>query len=486
MRAVSTLTAVAVIGATASLSSWPGAEAAPEPPDRPPVQMTVAADEVHVHKSGDRVYLDFGAFLVAGNDDFQVLTTRSSYYTQPQSVIKVGDQVNTLPDELGGFGPLTDFVHITLRDADHRLVVDETRDYCLNVRGVRARPNAPDTSVWPYGCRFDNPWTVGQLQGVTRGWGVPVRGGAVKGLKLGTYTAKVSVAAPWRQEIGIKAPAAVATVTVHVVEGEMCRGCRSDGRAQDRTLRPRSHEPRGAGAAPPPGTPLPDLRALPSWGIELSRSGEWLRFAANVWNAGPSNLVVDGFRDSPNQDLMRAYQYFYSADGEPSGHARVGTMEWDDRDGHAHWHFTDFARYRLVRVVEGEPENVFRSKKQAFCLAATDAIDMTLPGADFRPWNTDLHTACGDYTSYGVREVLQVGHGDTYYQYQPGQSFRVDNVPDGRYFVEVTANPQAGKPGSLYESKYANNTSYRKIKLDTKHNGDRTVKVFPKGLIDHN
>lgn len=486
MRAVSTLTAVAVIGATAGLSAGPGAAAAPEPPDRPPVQMAVAADEVHVHKSGDRVYLDFGAFLVAGNDDFQVLTTRSSWYTEPESMINVGDEVNELPDELGGFGVLRGFVRITMRDADNRLVLDRTRDYCLNRGGVRARPNAPDTSVWPYGCSSYMPWMVGQIQGITRGWGVPMGGGAVKGLELGTYTAKVSVTAPWRREIGIRESAAAETVTVHV-ERDNCRDCRSDDRAApERTLQPRATEPRGPGMAPPPGTPLPDMRSLPSWQINLSGNDKYLRFAANVWNAGPSNLVVDGFRDHPNQDLMRAVQYFYAADGTPSGHARVGTMQWDDRDGHTHWHFTDFARYRLVRMVDGDPVNVFRSKKQAFCLAATDAIDMTLPGADFRPYNTDLHTACGDYSSLGVREVLQVGHGDTYGQYLPGQAFRVDNISDGIYFVEVTANPDAGEPGSLYESDYSNNSAYRKIKLDTEQNGDRTVKVFAKGLIDHN
>ncbi|MDQ3663244.1 MAG: hypothetical protein M3353_01095 [Actinomycetota bacterium] len=132
-------------------------------------------------------------------------------------------------------------------------------------------------------------------------------------------------------------------------------------------------------------------------------------------------------------------------------------------------------------MVDGDPVNVFRSKKQAFRLAATDAIDMTLPGADFRPYNTDLHTACGDYSSLGVREVLQVGHGDTYGQYRPGQAFRVDNVPDGSYFVEVTANPDAGEPGSLYESDYSNNSAYRKIKLDPSRTATARPRCSPRG-----
>ena len=55
---------------------------------------------------------------------------------------------------------------------------------------------------------------------------------------------------------------------------------------------------------------------------------DYLAFSANVWNAGPAPLVVDGFR-SPGKDLMDAYQYFYDADGQagrlhPDRHHGVG------------------------------------------------------------------------------------------------------------------------------------------------------------------
>jgi hypothetical protein len=143
-------------------------------------------------------------------------------------------------------------------------------------------------------------------------------------------------------------------------------------------LRPDRSAPRLA--APPDGAPLPDLRSLPAFGMQMRR-GQWLAFGANVWNAGPSPLVVDGFRRQ-DEDLMDAFQYFYDTEGNPAGRTEVGTMAWDPRDGHHHWHFKDFARYRLL---DADRNAVVRSKKEAFCLANTDAIDYTVPGAELEP-----------------------------------------------------------------------------------------------------
>ena len=224
-----------------------------------------------------------------------------------------------------------------------------------------------------------------------------------------------------------------------------CRGCRTDDQATGGAPQPRRARARRATPAPPPGTPLPDLRSLPSTGIRVQR-GHFLAFGATVWNGGPSTLVVDGFRRA-DEDVMDSYQYFYDTEGDPAGHEQVGTMVWDARDGHTHWHFKDFARYRLL---DADKEAIVRSKKEAFCLAATDAVDYTVPGANWEPWNTDLQTACGGYGSLAVREVLDVGSGDTYTQYRPGQSFNLDGL-DRRHLLHLgggqpDAQPARGGP----------------------------------------
>jgi hypothetical protein len=263
--------------------------------------------------------------------------------------------------------------------------------------------------------------------------------------------------------------------------GSGLRGCKAGAgtpKVQKPAMaHPRAQAPTAAPTVAPDPSIEPDLESLPAFGIELTKNG-YLRFAATVWNSGPSPLVVDGYRSTTDQNVMDAYQFFYTADGTPSGYDTAGAMEWDGRPGHNHWHFEDFARYQLL---DSSQTAVVRSRKEAFCLANTDAVDYTVEGANWRPYNTDLSTSCGDYSSLAVREVLLAGSGDTYYQSLPGQSFKVSDLPNGVYYVSVEANPYA----VLHEGDTTNNNSLRKIKL-MGSGANRTVKVFPVGLIDAN
>ncbi|MFE7132831.1 lysyl oxidase family protein [Streptomyces sp. NPDC057638] len=227
----------------------------------------------------------------------------------------------------------------------------------------------------------------------------------------------------------------------------------------------------------PAHVPKPDLRALPAWdiAIETERDGEpkgrdYLAFASTTWNAGKSPLVVDGFRRF-GKPLMDAHQYFYDSKGKQVGHAPTGTMEWDPRAGHNHWHFTDFAAYRLL--TEDRKEAV-RSDKEAFCLVNTDAIDYTLKHADWRPEGTELGSACGqdEPDALSIRQSLAVGSGDTYGRSLPGQSFDITEVPNGTYWIQVVANPSQ----RLHETTLANNNAYRKVVLGGAR-GARTVTV---------
>lgn len=144
---------------------------------------------------------------------------------------------------------------------------------------------------------------------------------------------------------------------------------------------------RPTGRASVPNVPKPALRSLPAWDIGISDGEDgdvpgkdYMVFSANVWNSGPAPLVVDGFR-TPGKDLMDAYQYFHDAAGKQVGYSPTGTMEWDPRVGHEHWHFTDFASYRLLRADQKE---IVRSGKEAFCLANTDGIDLRPAELAFR------------------------------------------------------------------------------------------------------
>ncbi|MFE7765989.1 lysyl oxidase family protein [Streptomyces sp. NPDC057438] len=255
----------------------------------------------------------------------------------------------------------------------------------------------------------------------------------------------------------------------------------TDGSRIAPALKANAKRPTGkAGVAK--SVPKPDLRSLPAWDIAITdgedgdvAGKDYLAFSANVWNAGPAPLVVDGFR-KPGADKMDAYQYFYDAKGKQIGYTPTGTMEWDPREGHEHWHFTDFASYRLLSADQSKQ---VRSGKEAFCLANTDAIDYTVKNANWHPDNTDLSTACGSEDAISVREVLDVGSGDTYTQYRPGQSFDITDLPNGTYYIQVIANPE----NRLQESNHKNNIALRKVVLGGTP-GARTVKVPPHHLIN--
>ncbi|SES34491.1 Lysyl oxidase [Streptomyces sp. yr375] len=255
----------------------------------------------------------------------------------------------------------------------------------------------------------------------------------------------------------------------------------TDGSRIAPALKAAAKRPTGRAGAPA-DVPKPDLRSLPAWDIAVTDGEDgdvpgkdYLAFSANVWNAGPAPLVVDGFR-KPGAELMDSYQYFYDAKGKQVGYAPAGTMEWDPRVGHEHWHFTDFASYRLLAA---DQHQIVKSGKEAFCLANTDAIDYTVKNANWHPNNTDLSTACGQQNSISVREVLDVGSGDTYTQYRPGQSFDITGLPNGTYYIQVVANPA----NRLQETNTKNNVSLRKVVLGGTE-GARTVSVPPVDLIN--
>jgi hypothetical protein len=469
-----------LVGAAAVLAvtTAPAATAAaPEPPLR--LTATVSAVTLTSYEEFPGVELDLGVHVIAGPRPLEIRAKRRNF-KEPIAVTQVvtsggRQRTKALPAGLlKDFSGFPDFLRITVTDAAGRKVVDRNESFCPNGQALRTRRDAPARSPYPQGCP-QNPFTYGSVWGIQAGWGVSATGYTSVDLPAGTYTAKTSVNPKYRKLFSIPSDKASATVrvTVRVVSIEEEEGGhevrrdaglsaagKSRAPAQARTQRPTT-------SATVPAGPKPDLRSLPASGIfvmdgsELSGdeadTRQFLTFGATVWNAGPSPLVVDGFRRA-GRSFMDAYQYFYDSRGRETGSARTGTFGWDKRDGHEHWHFTDFASYSLL---DSTRQLAVRSQKESFCLANTDAVDYTLPNANWAPSNTDLHTSCGWKTALAVRQVLDVGSGDTYSQWLPGQSFDITSLPNGTYYIEVLANPD----GRLHEVSTRNNLSLRKVYL---------------------
>jgi hypothetical protein len=223
----------------------------------------------------------------------------------------------------------------------------------------------------------------------------------------------------------------------------------------------RAAAPANRGLAVPisPGG-LPDLAALPIRGLSVEHDADngrdYVDFAATIWNRGPGQLDVEGFRhtDAPR---MTATQFIYRF-GRPVSSAVIGRFEFDTRLGHQHWHLEDFARYDLLSV---DRTHLVHSSKQSFCLAPTDPINLTLPGALWQPDKIGLFSACPSDQSIWLRETLPAGWGDTYIQSVAGQSFNITGLANGDYLLRVRTNPLH----RILETTFANNTSLVKIRL---------------------
>ncbi|MFF0448913.1 lysyl oxidase family protein [Streptomyces sp. NPDC004609] len=504
------------------------------------------------------VYLDLGTYVSAEGGPLEFKVTRTSYNDPvvARQIIRTGKKVSTKTLPAGmvkDFSGLQSFLQITLTDSAGKAVVNRKEAFCPNNASGRIRPDAPATSKYPQSCPT-NPFTLGSVWGLEKGWAANTYQGYYStpvDVPAGVYTAKVSVAKPYRDLLGM--PNESRTLKVTVLPGEApppevpgppaagTRGAhsghsghsghgrhggparpvdglghanlrghgidtpappalpyalkkaglaaaaagdgpgRTDGSRSRPALKPAAQRPADR-AGVPANVPKPDLRALPAWDIFISGGAvgevpgrDHLAFGSTTWNAGPAPLVVDGFR-KPGKDLMDAYQYFHDASGKQVGYAPTGTMEWDPREGHMHWHFTDFAAYRLLKA---DKKEVVRSDKEAFCLVNTDAVDYTVKNANWHPFSTDLGSACGEQNALSVRQALDVGSGDTYSGYLPGQSFDITGVPNGTYYIQVVANPDK----KLHESDLTNNVSLRKVVLGGKP-GARTVTAPPHGLVD--
>lgn len=450
--------------------------------EEPELKLIATRSKVDLSRYRGRVDLDLGAYLAALNGPFELRVTRP-VYSEPLVLSQIvrdagGDVVKPLDGSvLDGWRGLSRFLVFEAKDLSGQVIRTRSVTFCPGTHPrERLNDDGPMVSRYPEGC-YANPFSVGMIWGIDEGWATGISGydsNLRMRLPEGRFDITVSIPEPYVTMFNIDPANASVTVRAVVKDGmDDCYHCfhRSGG-----------DKPEGSGKkAPameqPDPSILPDLRSLPAWGIHLQRrrdGREFLTFGATVWTGGASSLVVEGFRRS-DEDVMDAYQYFYDK-GEVVGRSEVGTMEFDDRRGHNHWHFLQFAGYSLVGA---DMEHIVRSRKEAFCLAATDAIDMTLPNADWRPYEIGLGTACGSPGSLWVREVLPLGWGDTYSQSRPGQSFNVTKLPNGTYYIKVEANPG----GLLHEQDAGNNVEYRKVVIRGKK-GSRYVRVPPWNGID--
>ncbi len=464
--------------------------AAPQPPR---IKLIAAQDKIEVARFGKEVFVDPGIWVASLGGAFQLNVARASY-TRPLTVTQViknlqgvTTQRRVLPPQiLARWTGLRHFLKITIRNSKGKVVASNSLTFCpAGFELSRATADSALTSRYPNQCSASDPFSLGEVWGLARGWAAdPVDFRGYK-LGLGTYKLSESIEPTYQHLFGIAARDATASVTMKVINASQC--CSPEGCCDAARVAPvpehfvaatTSH---AAGAAhpalrslpavptlsKPPADTLPDLIPLPSWGISVTnqKSGTgYLDFGATVWIAGHAKLDVEGFRNN-GSDLMRAYQYFWQ-NGHLIGRAPVGTMGFSEYNS---WHFQQFAQYRLLNA---HKKTVVVSQKIGFCIAPTDGVDMLLRGATWQPQYTGIVGNCGQQTALWVQELLPLGWGDTYEQQVPHQSFDITQLPDGTYYIEIIANPEH----LLHEVSSANDISLRKVIISGKP-GHRTVRV---------
>jgi hypothetical protein len=465
--------ALGPLGAT-TLAFGPTASA--EPVDAPSLQVYSSESVVTLHRHRkEPVWAEVPMYVKPVGGTFDLRVQRPDYGSPfgVRQVVHATDGSTAdkpIALQVKNLRGMRKFFEVTVTDPDGKVIQQRNRAFCPNSWGQqRVSPDGTDRSTFPDGC-YGMRFSMGSTWGIDDGWASPALGdsGLVLDGRNGRYTVTVSIREPYRTAFGVTEENATATTVFRLRKGE------------GRHVHERRATSRPAGRAPgrapeaevmtdPPAANLPDLRSLPAFGMDVHRRGkkEWLSFGANIWVGGNSLLDIEGFRRK-GEPVMDAYQYFY--DGQKVvGKAPVGTLEFDLRDGHHHWHLQQFAAYRLLSA---DQSRIAKSRKQSFCIVPTDPIDLSLDGAERRPYSTGLDSACGSSNALWIRETLPVGWGDTYYQFKAGQSFNITNLPNGRYFIEVEANPT----GELHESDKANNSTLREIRLKGKP-GKRTVCV---------
>lgn len=477
-RLLATGVAVAAVAATVTAPTPTAVADDPPAPLASPLGIQAPKKVVGYSWRG-RVWTSLGIRLVAGAEPFEIWSNRASYDEPITSVWRTSGGDVPLPEgSMTNFAGLKNFLTLTYtRVRDGMVVKRQKVRVCFNGDSQRIRPDAPAESPYPWGCPW-NPYTLGSVMGIEAGyasplfeeWGRPIRIGN------GKYDVTAAISKQWVDFFGIEEGDARTTTRLVVKKESELRNQRTATSDTTPDAQPAAQPPKSEAAGEPVPASAPDLKSLPAFDIGLNRSGTQLRFAATVWNGGGGPLVVDGFR-SGDGNHMDAYQYFYDEQGNETGYQPVGEFGWHGKN-HQHWHFENFARYRLLKA---DQTQAVKSRKASFCLANTDMVDYTIPRADWKPGNTDLSSDCGGSEALSLRQVLSNGSGDTYHQYRAGQAFPIKDLPDGVYYIAVEANAE----GVLVEQETTNNVSLRKVRISTnERTGKRFVRVPKIGIID--
>jgi hypothetical protein len=233
----------------------------------------------------------------------------------------------------------------------------------------------------------------------------------------------------------------------------------------------------------PGGDLLPDLQALKATDLQLEvlpGGVRHLRFGTEIANYGVGPLELQPIKDDCDKngnfdDDRTALQRVFIDDDWNGYFTRGDDLSWDYEwagcfyyhEEHHHWHFENFANYRLRSYVDGRIGPVVRSSdKISFCMLDSIHPKPGLRGSPRNRYYAEWPEGCGSDDISGI----SIGWADRYPPEREGQHIDITGLPDANYCLLIVADPA----DRIREKKNGNNTSKIKITL----RGD-TVDWFP-------
>jgi hypothetical protein len=169
-------------------------------------------------------------------------------------------------------------------------------------------------------------------------------------------------------------------------------------------------------------------------------------------------------------------QLFREHDGGTTERVTPADLVWGGH-GHNHWHVRLGASYALFRLRDGDPTRnpLRRLRKAGFCFFDQRAFRLSIPTAPRTPHVA--RTACSGKGTTDLTMGLSPGWADPYSWLLSDQLVDVTELPDGRYRLVATADPD----GWFAESNEHDNDTWVDLRIWTTPQGTLGMRILRYG-----
>src|SRR3954451_13165755 len=188
-------------------------------------------------------------------------------------------------------------------------------------------------------------------------------------------------------------------------------------------------------------------------------------------NVGAGPLELDGTRPNTTTADMTVTQRIFMSSG---GSVVLSTplVMFYAGDGHNHWHTKDIEGGVLARLDNGTVVGTLA--KEGFCFFDNMQYMLTLPGAPQSAAYVEPPSCSPDQPNALTTSMgLSVGWGDIYAANLAFQYVDITGLPQGKYLLTASANPNK----QAIESDYGNNSVWAKLQIN--NNSVKVIQTSP-------